>query len=85
MTVEEWLGRENQLGTDIWTKKYCNEAELCICNSFGIDYSSGGCTAGCLLPGAYEIQRQKILKRGFYGWIVYQCKLHCSADFLNAS
>lgn len=41
--------------------------------------------AGCLLPGAYEIQRQKILKRGIYGWIVYQCKLHCSADFLNAS
>lgn len=27
MTVEEWLGRENQLGTDIWTKKYCNEGE----------------------------------------------------------
>lgn len=27
MTVEEWLGEENQLGTDIWTKKYCNEGE----------------------------------------------------------
>ena len=27
MTVEEWLGKENQLGTDIWTKKYCNEWE----------------------------------------------------------
>lgn len=27
MTVEEWLGKENQLGTDIWTKKYRNEGE----------------------------------------------------------
>ena len=27
MTVEEWLGEENQLGTDIWEKKYCNEGE----------------------------------------------------------
>ena len=27
MTVEEWLGEGNQLGTDIWTKKYCNEGE----------------------------------------------------------
>ena len=27
MTVEEWLGEENQLGTDIWTKKYRNEGE----------------------------------------------------------
>ena len=27
MTVEEWLGEENQLGKDIWTKKYCNEGE----------------------------------------------------------
>lgn len=27
MTVEEWLGEENQLGTDIWTKKYCSEGE----------------------------------------------------------
>ena len=27
MTVEEWLGEENQLGTDIWTKKYCNDGE----------------------------------------------------------
>ena len=25
--MEEWLGRGNQLGTDIWTKKYCNEGE----------------------------------------------------------
>ena len=22
MTVEEWLGRDNQLGIDIWNKKY---------------------------------------------------------------
>ncbi len=27
MTIEEWLGKENQLGTDIWTKKYRNEGE----------------------------------------------------------
>lgn len=27
MTVEEWLGEENQLGRDIWTKKYRNEGE----------------------------------------------------------
>ncbi len=27
MTVEEWLGEENQLGIDIWKKKYCNEDE----------------------------------------------------------
>ena len=27
MTVEEWLGQENQLGMDIWTKKYCTEGE----------------------------------------------------------
>ena len=27
MTVEEWLGEGNQLGIDIWTKKYCNEGE----------------------------------------------------------
>ncbi len=27
MTVEEWLGEDNQLGTDIWAKKYCNEEE----------------------------------------------------------
>ena len=27
MTVEEWLGEENQLGTDIWAKKYCNNGE----------------------------------------------------------
>lgn len=27
MNVEEWLGRENQLGMDIWNKKYRNEEE----------------------------------------------------------
>ncbi len=27
MTVEEWLGEGNQLGTDIWTKKYRNGEE----------------------------------------------------------
>ncbi len=27
MTIEEWLGQENQLGIDIWEKKYCNEKE----------------------------------------------------------
>ena len=27
MTIEEWLGEENQLGMDIWTKKYCGEGE----------------------------------------------------------
>ena len=27
MTVEEWLGEDNQLGTDIWTKKYCCDGE----------------------------------------------------------
>lgn len=27
MTVEEWLGQENQLGMDIWEKKYRNEGE----------------------------------------------------------
>lgn len=27
MIVEEWLGEENQLGIDIWTKKYRNEGE----------------------------------------------------------
>lgn len=27
MTIEDWLGQENQLGMDIWTKKYCNEGE----------------------------------------------------------
>lgn len=27
MTVEEWLGQDNQFGTDIWTNKYCNEGE----------------------------------------------------------
>ena len=28
MRVEEWLGNENQLGIDIWTKKYCMNNEL---------------------------------------------------------
>ncbi len=27
MFIEEWLGKENQLGIDIWTKKYCFEGE----------------------------------------------------------
>lgn len=27
MTIEEWLGEENQLGMDIWEKKYCCENE----------------------------------------------------------
>ena len=27
MTVKEWLGEENQLGIDIWTKKYAAEGE----------------------------------------------------------
>lgn len=27
MTVEEWLGAENQLGIDIWNKKYKNGEE----------------------------------------------------------
>lgn len=27
MTVEEWLGKENQLGIDIWKNKYCYENE----------------------------------------------------------
>ncbi len=27
MTIEEWLGEDNQLGIDIWSKKYCNEGE----------------------------------------------------------
>lgn len=27
MTIEEWLGEENQLGMDIWAKKYCCEDE----------------------------------------------------------
>ena len=26
-TVEAWLGKENQLGIDIWNKKYCNDNE----------------------------------------------------------
>lgn len=27
MNVQEWLGSENQLGVDIWSKKYCFEGE----------------------------------------------------------
>ena len=27
MDVEEWLGAENQLGIDIWNKKYCYNGE----------------------------------------------------------
>ena len=27
MTVEKWLGKDNQLGVDIWKKKYQNENE----------------------------------------------------------
>jgi len=27
MTVQEWLGENNELGIDIWTKKYCNNNE----------------------------------------------------------
>ena len=27
MTIEDWLGQENQLGMDIWTKKYCSDGE----------------------------------------------------------
>lgn len=27
MTVKEWLGEDNQLGMDIWAKKYCAEGE----------------------------------------------------------
>ena len=27
MQIEEWLGADNQLGIDIWTKKYCHEGE----------------------------------------------------------
>ena len=27
MTVEDWLGADNQLGIDIWSKKYCFEGE----------------------------------------------------------
>ena len=26
MTEKEWLGEENQLGMDIWTRKYQNES-----------------------------------------------------------
>lgn len=27
MTIQEWLGKDNQLGIDIWTKKYQNDNE----------------------------------------------------------
>ena len=27
MRVNEWLGNENQLGMDIWNKKYCQNNE----------------------------------------------------------
>ena len=27
MNIEEWLGQDNQLGCDIWQKKYCYEGE----------------------------------------------------------
>ncbi len=27
MTIEEWLGKDNQLGIDIWQRKYCYEKE----------------------------------------------------------
>lgn len=27
MVAEEWLGKENQLGMDIWQNKYCNDGE----------------------------------------------------------
>ena len=27
MEIEEWLGQENQLGIDIWKRKYCNNGE----------------------------------------------------------
>ena len=27
MTEKEWLGEENQLGMDIWTRKYQNQGE----------------------------------------------------------
>ncbi len=27
MEITEWLGEDNQLGIDIWTKKYCHEGE----------------------------------------------------------
>ena len=27
MEIEEWLGADNQLGIDIWTKKYCHDNE----------------------------------------------------------
>ena len=25
--IEDWLGADNQLGIDIWTKKYCHDNE----------------------------------------------------------
>lgn len=27
MQIGDWLGKDNELGTDIWTKKYCHEGE----------------------------------------------------------
>ena len=27
MQAEEWLGQDNQLGCDIWKKKYCYDNE----------------------------------------------------------
>ena len=27
MEIKDWLGEDNQLGIDIWTKKYCYENE----------------------------------------------------------
>lgn len=27
MEIQEWLGKDNQLGIDIWTKKYCHDGE----------------------------------------------------------
>ena len=27
MEIEEWLGQDNQLGIDIWKRKYCYKGE----------------------------------------------------------
>ena len=27
MEIEEWLGKDNQLGIDIWKRKYCYKEE----------------------------------------------------------
>ncbi|HAX53172.1 adenosylcobalamin-dependent ribonucleoside-diphosphate reductase [Muricomes intestini] len=42
MDISEWLGEDNQLGIDIWSRKYCNEGE-----SFAqwLDRVSGGSPA----------------------------------------